>query len=53
MLGGGNARRLKRLPEGARLGDNEFAFKGGFRLWRAGGIGTDDKPRAAKVKSAN
>jgi polyphosphate glucokinase len=51
VLGGGNARRLKRLPEGARLGDNEFAFKGGFRLWRAGGIGTDDKPKAARVKS--
>jgi polyphosphate glucokinase len=39
VLGGGNARRLKRLPEGARLGDNEFAFTGGFRMWRAGGIG--------------
>jgi len=38
VLGGGNARRLKRLPEGARLGDNEFAFTGGFRMWRAGGI---------------
>lgn len=34
VLGGGNAVRLKELPEGARLGDNRNAFKGGLRLWR-------------------
>jgi polyphosphate glucokinase len=50
ILGGGNARKLKELPEGARLGSNEFAFTGGFRMWRAGGIGIDDKP-TAKVRS--
>ena len=33
VLGGGNAKKLKKLPEGCRLGDNMFAFKGGFRLW--------------------
>jgi polyphosphate glucokinase len=33
VLGGGNARLLKRLPVGARLGDNTNAFKGAFRLW--------------------
>lgn len=33
VLGGGNATKLKRLPEGARLGDNKHAFTGGFRLW--------------------
>jgi predicted NBD/HSP70 family sugar kinase len=33
MLGGGNAKKLKRLPPGARLGDNKNAFRGGFRLW--------------------
>ena len=33
VLGGGNATRLKRLPEGCRLGDNANAFTGGFRLW--------------------
>jgi len=37
VLGGGNARKLKKLPEGARLGDNNFAFIGGFRLWQARG----------------
>jgi hypothetical protein len=33
VLGGGNARKLKRLPKNARLGDNDFAFLGGFRIW--------------------
>lgn len=33
VLGGGNSRRLKKLPPGARLGDNRNAFQGGFRLW--------------------
>ena len=51
VLGGGNARKLKKLPTAARLGSNEYAFTGGFRMWRAGGIGTDDKPTAVKVKS--
>lgn len=33
VLGGGNATKLKRLPERVRLGDNAHAFLGGFRLW--------------------
>ncbi len=33
VLGGGNARILKQLPKGCRLGDNAYAFIGGFRLW--------------------
>jgi polyphosphate glucokinase len=33
ILGGGNAAKLKALPPKARLGDNENAFAGGFRLW--------------------
>jgi predicted NBD/HSP70 family sugar kinase len=33
VLGGGNARKVKRLPAGVRLGDNGRAFIGGFRLW--------------------
>jgi hypothetical protein len=34
VLGGGNAVRLKELPEGVRLGDNLNAFKGGLAMWR-------------------
>ncbi len=33
VLGGGNAKKLKPLPAGTRLGGNAFAFLGGFRLW--------------------
>jgi polyphosphate glucokinase len=33
ILGGGNAKKLKRLPSGARLGNNQNAFLGGFQLW--------------------
>jgi predicted NBD/HSP70 family sugar kinase len=33
VLGGGNAKKLKDLPEGVRLGDNRNAFRGGLRLW--------------------
>lgn len=34
VLGGGNSKKLKQLPPGARLGSNENAFTGGFRLWQ-------------------
>jgi predicted NBD/HSP70 family sugar kinase len=37
VLGGGNARHLKKLPPNVRRGDNSYAFAGGARLW-------DDKP---------
>lgn len=33
VIGGGNAKKLKQLPPGARLGSNRNAFAGGFRLW--------------------
>jgi hypothetical protein len=34
VLGGGNAKRLTKLPPRTRLGENENAFVGGFRMWR-------------------
>ena len=42
LLGGGNARRLKRLPPDTRLGDTLAAFRSGLRLW-------DDPARSAKA----
>jgi polyphosphate glucokinase len=33
VLGGGNAKLLKELPPNARLGANQNAFIGAFRLW--------------------
>jgi polyphosphate glucokinase len=34
VLGGGNVKKLKRLPPGTRAGSNANAFLGGFRLWQ-------------------
>ena len=33
VLGGGNAKRFKTLPEGVEPGHNRNAFLGGVRLW--------------------
>lgn len=34
VLGGGNAKNVDPLPEGATRGHNDDAFSGGFRLWQ-------------------
>jgi len=34
VLGGGNSKKLKKLPPGMRLGSNAKAFLGGFRMWQ-------------------
>jgi polyphosphate glucokinase len=36
VLSGGNAVRLKSLPQGVRRGNNRNAFTGGVRLWHQG-----------------
>lgn len=33
ILGGGNSKLISELPDACRLGTNQNAFKGGFRLW--------------------
>jgi len=33
VIGGGNAKMVKELPPGVRLGNNLTAFRGGYRLW--------------------
>jgi polyphosphate glucokinase len=33
VLGGGNAKKVGDLPANVRLGANDNAFLGGFRLW--------------------
>src|SRR5580704_5400675 len=35
VIGGGNSKKLKKCPAGARAGTNENAFVGGFRLWES------------------
>ena len=37
VIGGGNAKKLFKLPKGCRAGDNANAFLGGFRLWEKSG----------------
>ncbi|MCI0665387.1 MAG: ROK family protein [Acidobacteria bacterium] len=34
VLGGGNAKKLKKLLPGCRRGENAHAFIGGFRMWQ-------------------
>jgi predicted NBD/HSP70 family sugar kinase len=46
VIGGGNAKKLKELPPGCRVGDNANAFLGGFRLWED----AQSRPGAAQVK---
>src|SRR5260370_3154739 len=46
VLGGGNVKLLKKLPQDTRLGSNMNAFVGGARLWQ------ETKERATKPKKA-
>jgi polyphosphate glucokinase len=50
VIGGGNAKRLKKLPPGARLGNNANAFVGGFRLWDERWARLDDRPRRRRKR---
>ncbi len=34
VLGGGNSKKIEKLPKGVQLGDNRNAFIGGVRLWK-------------------
>ena len=45
VLGGGNIKKLKKLPAGTRLGNNQNAFLGGFRMWA-------DSQTASNLKNA-
>jgi polyphosphate glucokinase len=49
VIGGGNAKKLKPLPPGTRLGDNAYAYLGGFRLWE----GEADKSRSFTTEADN
>jgi polyphosphate glucokinase len=46
VLGGGNLKKLDKLPAGCRAGDNANAFIGGFRLWeKTGGVSPAAQPK--------
>ena len=40
MLGGGNSKEIKVPPPGSRIGNNQTALRGGFRLWNLDDIQT-------------
>ena len=44
VLGGGNAKLLKKLPSGVRLGANANAFAGGYRLWKTERVVRQPRP---------
>jgi polyphosphate glucokinase len=46
VLGGGNVKKLIRLPPGCRAGANANAFLGGYRLWDEAGV----RPGSARAK---
>jgi polyphosphate glucokinase len=54
VLGGGNVKRLEKLPAGCRAGDNANAFLGGFRAWEkpTGVQGKDTREKLAPADDA-
>jgi predicted NBD/HSP70 family sugar kinase len=50
VLGGGNVRKLKKLPAGARAGNNRDALTGGLRLWSGGGHAVEAARGAAAAR---
>jgi polyphosphate glucokinase len=49
VLGGGNVKKLKNLPPHCRAGDNNNAFRGGFRLWQQ----ADERQKSIRLKPAS
>jgi hypothetical protein len=49
VLGGGQVKELKNLPEGCRTGSNANAFIGGFKLWEGAPGAKAAKPKLLKM----
>ena len=47
VIGGGNAKKLGKLPKHCRVGDNAHAFVGGIRLWDEPAM---NRPRGRQTK---
>ena len=50
VVGGGNVKKLKELPQGCRAGANANAFLGGFRLWERARDRTPSSPPKAPLR---
>jgi polyphosphate glucokinase len=44
LLGGGNAKLMKKLPKGVILGANSNAIDGGIAIWKDGAVGSSKHP---------
>lgn len=53
VIGGGNAKRLNQLPPGARLGHNQTAFRGGYRIWGEGETDQKDTDSYARKERSD
>jgi predicted NBD/HSP70 family sugar kinase len=52
VLGGGNAKHLKKVGTSTRIGHNMAAFRGGFRLWNLPDVSTLSADGETPVKQA-
>lgn len=50
VMGGGNVKKLKKLPPHCRAGDNFNAFIGGFRLWNQDVGHTEARTKRSRVR---
>ena len=48
VIGGGNVKKLAKLPPNTRAGENANAFRGGFRLWAKPAADTRRRARARR-----
>jgi polyphosphate glucokinase len=53
VLGGGNVKRLKKLPPRCRAGDNANAFLGGFRLWQKTSVRNSSNSERPRLRAKN
>ena len=53
VIGGGNAKRLKQMPLGCRLGGNAKAFVGGFQMWEPWASRNRTRQRPGKQSEIN
>lgn len=52
VIGGGNAKKLHRVPDGVELGANANAFLGGFRMWEGESSHGRRRPQPARRRAA-
>jgi polyphosphate glucokinase len=49
VIGGGNVKKLAKLPPNSRAGENANAFRGGFRLWAKPAAGARRRKHSSRI----